>query len=358
MAIRSRTSDITGPKDVKPKKRPDVRIAIMGPTGTGKSSLIRLLTGDETIVIGNGLGSVTEDIQLAHYFDSDDRRVTFIDTPGFDDSRGVTDATILRKIATFLDTEFKDGRKLNGLIYLQRITDNRMGGVTLRNLRTFKKLCGSESLRNVAVVTTRWDQLIEESTGVERERELKTNPNFFQPLAAAGARFLRHNNTPESASRIMLKLLENDPIVLQIQKELAEGRNLQETEAGTEVNQYLNEVIRNHKEELERVRKEMREAFEEKNKALEEELKRTKDELYCKLGNLEVEKNILFDELEALKAEVVQKNPEQVTSEERHSVLGDSPVRYSTDNISTQGGSEKVSLRDRFKGVFRKHRKP
>jgi len=35
-----------------------------------------------------------------------DRRVTFVDTPGFDDSReGETDTDVLKKIASFLDVE-------------------------------------------------------------------------------------------------------------------------------------------------------------------------------------------------------------------------------------------------------------
>lgn len=36
---------------------PEVIIAVMGGTGTGKSSFIHLATGDSTIVIGEGLQS-------------------------------------------------------------------------------------------------------------------------------------------------------------------------------------------------------------------------------------------------------------------------------------------------------------
>jgi predicted GTPase len=35
----------------------DVIVAIMGATGTGKSSFVRLVTGDETIIVGHGLHS-------------------------------------------------------------------------------------------------------------------------------------------------------------------------------------------------------------------------------------------------------------------------------------------------------------
>jgi ATPase subunit of ABC transporter with duplicated ATPase domains len=40
------------------RKRIDpIRIAVFGVTGAGKSTLIKTITGDETIVIGNGLRS-------------------------------------------------------------------------------------------------------------------------------------------------------------------------------------------------------------------------------------------------------------------------------------------------------------
>jgi len=46
-------------------------------------------------------------------------------------------------------------RKLNGLMYyLQRISDPRFSGRSVRNLRMFKGLCGSENYKNVVVLTT------------------------------------------------------------------------------------------------------------------------------------------------------------------------------------------------------------
>ena len=82
----------------------------MGVTGAGKSSVrlafrtpccfdsrpfqfIKLLTGDTSIKIGDGLDSETSDVQILHFRDPDSgRKVTFFDTPGFDDSRGFDDS--------------------------------------------------------------------------------------------------------------------------------------------------------------------------------------------------------------------------------------------------------------------------
>jgi hypothetical protein len=43
--------------------------------------------------------------------------------------------------------------KLSGLIYVHRISDVLMGGISSRNFRMFRKLCGDDTLKNVVIVT-------------------------------------------------------------------------------------------------------------------------------------------------------------------------------------------------------------
>lgn len=250
-----------------------IAIAVMGATGTGKSSLIKLITRNENIKVGHSVNSETSEVQLINYMEPDGRHIAFIDTPGFDDNReDMTDADILQQIADFLSTEFQDGRTLNGVMYLHRITDTRMGGISVRNLNMFRKLCGEESLKNVAIVTTQWDKILE-LEGKVREKELMTSPNFFQPLVEAHARVFQHNNTPESARSIMKQLLGNSPTVLQIQKELKEGKSVLETQAGMELSAHVNRLIQQHRQELEKLRCELEAAITTKNKKLEGEMK-------------------------------------------------------------------------------------
>jgi hypothetical protein len=62
---------------------------------------IKLITGDEGIKIG-GVASQTSEIGV-HYWTAPDRRLcALVDTPGFDDSNGMTDTDVLDKIASFL----------------------------------------------------------------------------------------------------------------------------------------------------------------------------------------------------------------------------------------------------------------
>ncbi|EMD41352.1 hypothetical protein CERSUDRAFT_39131, partial [Gelatoporia subvermispora B] len=226
---------------------------VMGSTGTGKSTFIRLVTRDERIKIGYSLESETADVKTASFFEADGRAVTLIDTPGFDDSRdGVTDTDILKKISSFLQVEC-EGRKLNGLIYMHRINDVRVGGVSRRNLRMFQKLCGSKTLQNVVIVTTMWDTVTEE-LGAQRERELMTKT--FKPLLDEGAQMKRFNNGLTSATEIISYILFHDPVVLQIQQELAEGKQLAQTSAGEELNAEMKRLIEKHQRDMQALREE------------------------------------------------------------------------------------------------------
>jgi hypothetical protein len=68
-------------------------------------------------------------------------------------------------------TRDKNGLKFSGIVYLRDITDSKMKGTELKNLSVFRHLCGTASLRNVVIVTTKWDMLKGHSIGKAREQE-------------------------------------------------------------------------------------------------------------------------------------------------------------------------------------------
>jgi hypothetical protein len=85
----------------------------------------------------------------------------------------------------------------------------------IRNLRMFQNICGL-ALKNAAIVTTHWD-VVGDERAVDVEQELMTGERYFAPLCRAGAVTFGHNNTRASAQRVVYRLLNNTPIVLQIQ---------------------------------------------------------------------------------------------------------------------------------------------
>jgi len=54
------------------------------------------------------------------------------------------------------------GKKLNGIIYMHRISDPWTGRIAKKNLHMFKELCGEKMLTNVLIVTTNWSCIGEE----------------------------------------------------------------------------------------------------------------------------------------------------------------------------------------------------
>ena len=84
--------------------------------------------------------------------------VFLADIPGFDDStRSDTDA--LKNIVTWLGAMRQIDIKLSGIIYLHRITDDRIGGMSRRNLRMLQDLVGADRMVNVLLVSTRWEEV-------------------------------------------------------------------------------------------------------------------------------------------------------------------------------------------------------
>ena len=146
---------------------------------------------------------------------------------------------------------------LTGVVYLHRITDIRMTGTSLKNLRMLRSLCGTDTLGNVMLVSTIWDSVVE-AEGVKRERELLADRTFWGQLKEDGASIWRYNNTQADAIAMVEELVKRKPVVLQIQRELVvQKKALIDTSAGQSVNDIFNELEKKHAEEIEALKQEM-----------------------------------------------------------------------------------------------------
>ena len=256
---RGRTKPVAAPKASSPQKKVQpLLIAVFGLTGAGKSSLISKLSG-EIVEIGHGLHSKTNKIQEVHCR-INNLPVILVDTPGFDDTNRL-DAEVLHDIATYLHVVHKDKVKLTGILYLHKISDNRMTGVALKNLRLLRNLCGTKNLQNVTLLSTMWD-LTPLADAQRREKELLEDRNFWGRLKADGASVDRYDNTLEEAVRVVGALLQRKPVELQIQSELAKGKTLLDTKAGREVEKDLSEEQKKAYEERSQVNQDLIETSE------------------------------------------------------------------------------------------------
>ena len=116
--------------------------------------------------------------------------------------------------------------------------------------------------------------MVGDERAVDLEQELITGKNYFKPLCDAGATPLGHNGTGASARRVMNKILNNNPIVLQIQEELSKpGATLEQTAAGSEISTNLDRVIRMHEAEMRKLREELQDAIEARDSTFQQELR-------------------------------------------------------------------------------------
>ncbi|KAF9063527.1 hypothetical protein BDP27DRAFT_1299590 [Rhodocollybia butyracea] len=203
-----------------------VTIFVMGSSHSGKSSFIRSISGDrpvETIQSGT--------MERVDFTDSrSGRNVTIVDMPGFDSS---SYPYTLKKITDFLLEEYDAHRKLNGLVYFQRISEPRFSGQDEINLRMFQKLCGTDTYKNTIVLTTFLDK-VSEHEGEERERQMHNN--FFKELVEGGALLMQHTQDyAVTAQSVIDQIFTFEfPVDVQITKEIREeGKKFEDTAAGS-----------------------------------------------------------------------------------------------------------------------------
>ncbi|KAI6042170.1 hypothetical protein EDC04DRAFT_3058955, partial [Pisolithus marmoratus] len=208
----------------------------MGPNGAGKTTFVDCAVGRPDVGAGHDLISYTKEIRPFRYPHSDGiRNIVLVDMPGFDDTF-MTDTQILRQIAYWLEKTYKKNMKLSGMLYLHRISDNRVSGTPSRNYGMFKELCGKENFKNVILVTTMWDEVTEE-VGSAREKELQSD--FWRSMITLGSSVHRFDGTMESAWKIIDSLSVAPPVQrrpLQIQRDMVDEHvPLHRTAAGRAV---------------------------------------------------------------------------------------------------------------------------
>ncbi|KAF8170412.1 hypothetical protein BJ912DRAFT_1066593 [Pholiota molesta] len=194
------------------------KIQVVGATGSGKTNFVNVASG-ANLRVGGELQSCLNIVQIAQSFILNGQSITLIDTPGFDDTTK-DDSDTLRMISVFLATNYENGKKLAGVIYIHRVSDIRMSGISTRNFNMFRQLCGDSTLQNVVILTSMWGDVTCE---------------VGEALLEKDALLLRHENTTQSAHAIVQHIIQNRPYSLQIQRELVdEKKDISGTAAGVE----------------------------------------------------------------------------------------------------------------------------
>ncbi|KIW19791.1 hypothetical protein PV08_00366 [Exophiala spinifera] len=255
--------------------RDRVFIAVLGLTGSGKSTFINRCVGSDVARAGSDLSSITQKPEvytLRHRGVS----IELIDTPGFDDTN-ISDVDRLQELALYLTSMYKQKTNLTAIIYLHDIRSERVGGVALKNIHILQDLTGIDNFNAITVATNFWTDPPAERS-LEHERILKSEPKFFGAMIQANAEYWRLQMTESDGRSDCLALIDQVtrhklPVsALSIQYELVDlGLPFIETQAGRRVYQ---ELLESNKESLEKI------------KELETRLNETLHQLEARRGSL------------------------------------------------------------------------
>jgi len=211
----------------------------------------------------------------------------------------------LKSIAAFLGESYSAGAKLAGVIYVHRISDDKFGGLAVKNFRMFRELCGEQTLKNVILMTNMWERVTPEQ-GADREQQLRDK--YFKAAIEKGAQLCRHTNSPESTQEILRKILKNEPLVLKIQDELIDqGKDIGQTGAGEELNREICEVVERYQREIGGVEESMREAMEKKDEESREELEEEKRRMEEEMEKLREEPAEMESKFEKARREMEER---------------------------------------------------
>jgi hypothetical protein len=296
--------------------------------------------------------------------------IVLIDTPGFNDTLR-SESEILKDIAGWLDYTFRNPPqiKLTGIIYMQAITDRRMYGSTLRNLKMFKELCGESPLKNVVLVTTGWGAAklsgeLDKAAG--NEDQLRREQEFWKPLIQRGAQVARFEDTKDSALSVIMSLVGKEPQILQIQKELVmDNSDLINTSAGRVVNEEMKKLEDKYKRELAEIQKEMAEAIAARDVEIQESLaisraqieklrddaRRAQDELQYKSRNDARAAESLRNELQDVQQKLENMKTEQRKQSDAKLEQSLADQRREFQEASMQIKAEQIEQQMKFDGI-------
>lgn len=203
---------------------------------------------------------------------------------------------------------------LKGVIYLHRITDTRYQGSSVKTLNIFRKICGDTALKNVLLVTTRWND-VDEALGADREKQLRQK--FWAYMLSNGSTMTRFYGDKHSAKAITSQLISKRGIILEIQRELVDERKtLEQTVAGS----FVSEDISDLKEDLQKQLNDLdveRQKLRENDRAARRQMQQDMEREQWRLAKVKEDEALLQQDIAA---EVRQKIERKTTEKKRSKI--------------------------------------
>lgn len=234
---------------------------------------------DRSWNVGHSLQSHTSEVKAIRVLFSDGISLVLVDTPGFDDTNK-SDLDILKIIAKWFEDvyvhrcglycywiqhlhSYRHDLEISGVLYLHRITDNRMGGTPQKNLKLFKKLCGARFFELVILMTTMWPENEEEDEEIFCNRELQLQKEYWADTIRNPEQIQRFRGTRASAWHILEELFSLASVcqhrkILEIQQELVDlSKRVPDTNAGRQLQGIIGELVVRQSDLMKRLQEEL-----------------------------------------------------------------------------------------------------
>ena len=228
--------------------------------------------------------------------------LVLIDTPGFDDIE-MSDYQILHAIAAWLENSCEKGQLLSGLVYLHQINKTRMSGSAVRALHLFQRICGEDNYKNVILATTFWNKIEHcKQEGIDREERLLANEGFWKLMKEKGAKVMRLGKNYKDIIPALMVMAEKPTMTLEIQQELSNGLELEQTMAGLFINNDNEEFQKEQEMKTAKLQEDFERQLEEQESRLNRARRETHQKLVLKeqeqLQSMEANKRLMEHQLE------------------------------------------------------------
>lgn len=258
----------------------DVYIAVMGITGSGKSTFVGICSqqnakiGTEAYLVSQRKPSflnwftdqkkryslVTKVVQEYTFMLQSSIRVHLLDTPGFDNGER-DDFKTLSEVAKYLRDIYGKRILLRGIIHMHNIKGRirRSGSLSLD---MFHELCGPDFQNRVVLLTTMWDTVTPEEGALGEEDLRKLYKGSIIVRESQMQRFPQQEGQKRALEILSGLVQRHNNAPVQIQRELAQGRSLEDTGAGGVIKADLLQQESKHRSEKERMKKSFEHAME------------------------------------------------------------------------------------------------
>ena len=168
-----------------------------------------------------------------------------------------------------------------------------------------------------------WEN-VDEGTGNMREKELIKTEDFWGYMARNGSQVRRHMNTRASAMSILKTLIKHKrDIVLDIQKELGDGVQLDDTGAGRQLNEEIHKIQEKHRQELADLENEKQDALRRRDAESVEQIEELQRENAQKLKQIAQDREIIKVDM----AKILEEHEQQLREYEERIARYDQSLR-------------------------------